>query len=113
MALRPAIPLRRDLRDEAPPDQAGIRQSERYRLISDYRLKTLLMDGPGWQDLEGVHVSLPDNRRRIRRYTLATAAGQEQRDKLMRAARREYQVLDNLSDRSILSVKGFTDTDSG
>ena len=35
-------------------DQAGIRQSERYRLISDYRLKTLLTDGPGWQDLEGV-----------------------------------------------------------
>jgi hypothetical protein len=35
-------------------DQAGIRQSQRYRSISDYKLKTLLMDGPGWQDWEGI-----------------------------------------------------------
>ncbi len=94
-------------------DQAGIRQSERYRLISDYRLKTLLMEGPGWQDWEGVHVSLPDTRRRIRRYTLSTAASKEQREMLIRAAKREYQVLDNLSHRGILGVKGFTDNEFG
>src|SRR5437763_364457 len=35
-------------------EQAGIRQSERYRLISDYRLKQLPMEGHGWQDWEGV-----------------------------------------------------------
>jgi hypothetical protein len=110
--------LRSELPDADPcvgrgMEQAGIRQSEKYRLISDYRLKTLMMEGPGWQDWEGVHVSLPDNRRRIRRYTLAAAASKDQRDMLIRAAKREYQVLDNLSHRGILAVKGFTDNEYG
>ncbi len=94
-------------------EQAGIRQSERYRTISDYRLKSLLMEGPGWQDWEGVHVSLPDNRRRIRRYTLSTAASDEERSTLLRAARREYQILDGLNHPHILGVKGFTDNEFG
>jgi ABC-type transport system substrate-binding protein len=72
-----------------------------------------MMEGPGWQDWAGVHVSLPDNRRRIRRYTLAAAASKDQRDMLIRAAKREYQVLDNLSHRGILAVKGFTDNEYG
>lgn len=94
-------------------DQAGIRTSERYKTIADYRLKSLLMEGPGWQDWEGIHVSLPDNRRRIRRYTLATAASDEQRQTLLRAAKREYQILDSLSHPGILGVKGFTDNEFG
>jgi serine/threonine protein kinase len=94
-------------------EQAGIRQSERYRVISDYRLKQLLMEGRGWQDWEGVHVSLPENSRRIRRYTLAAAASEEERQMLLRAARREYQILDGLNHPGILGVKGFTDNQYG
>lgn len=94
-------------------ETAGIRQSERYRTIADYRLKALLMEGPGWQDWEGVHVSLKDNKRRIRRYTLANVANMNERDTLLRAAKREYQILDNLSHRGILGVKDFKDHEFG
>jgi serine/threonine protein kinase len=94
-------------------EQAGIRQSERHRVISDYRLRALLMEGPGWQDWEGQHVSVPDNRRRVRRYTIASAATAEQRETLKRAARREFQVLEGLAHPGILSVRGFTENEFG
>jgi hypothetical protein len=60
-------------------EQAGIRPSQKSRRVGDYILGDLIADGPGYQDRLGKHVSIENNFRRIRQYTVAQATSEDQR----------------------------------
>lgn len=73
-------------------DQAGVRQSQALRRAGHYELKDLIAEGEGWQDFETVHTGLGE-KRRIRLYLVGRAQSEEERDALLRAAKREYHLL--------------------
>lgn len=74
-------------------EQAGIRPSQRSRRIGDYVLGDLLFDGPGYQDRLAKHPSFENVFRRVRQYTVAQALSEEERQRLKRAAAREFQII--------------------
>ncbi len=77
-------------------EAAGIRESQRKRQVSDFNLKEIIDDGPGYQDWSAVHVRFDHLRRRIRIYPVAETASAEQRRTVERAADREAQILESL-----------------
>lgn len=58
-------------------EQSGIRPSQRSRRVGDYVLEKLLVDGPGYQDRLAKHASFDDVHCRVRQYTVAQAASEE------------------------------------
>jgi hypothetical protein len=92
--------------------QAGIRQSLRDRRVGDYELKEVIGEGEGFQDFAAIHVS-QGTRRRVRLYAYAQAASKEARERLMRSAAREFQVLEGIEHPNILRVLDYRDTDRG
>ena len=85
-------------------EQAGIRQSQRSRRISDYVLENLIGEGPGYQDWQACHVQIPDSKRRVRLYLVRAGATPEERERIQKAALREYQILESLSHPGILPL---------
>lgn len=51
-------------------EQAGIRQSQRLRKVSDYKLDELIDQGVGYQDWKATHTQLSNSQRRVRLYEL-------------------------------------------
>jgi len=94
-------------------EQAGIRPSQRSRRIGDYVLGELLFDGPGYQDRLAQHPSFADVYRRVRQYTVARAATEEDRKRLRRAAAREFQILQTLEHQGILPVIDYKEHENG
>ena len=94
-------------------DQAGIRASQRHRKVSDYLLEHIIGDGPGYQDWLATHVRLPDVKRRVRLYHVRTESSREDREKLERAALREFQLLETLQHPGILRIYGFSEHELG
>jgi serine/threonine protein kinase len=96
-------------------EQAGIRQSQRARRVGDYRLTKLIFENPLglYQDWEAEHFQLPTSKRFIRLYLAAASASSSERETLKRAARREYEILDNLRHPNILLVQQYTEHESG
>jgi serine/threonine protein kinase len=92
--------------------QAGIRASLRDRRVGDYELQEVIGEGEGFQDFAAKHVS-QGSRRRVRLYAYAQAASKEARARLMRAAAREFQVLEGIEHPNILRVLDYRDTDRG
>ena len=90
-------------------DQAGIRESQRLKKVSDYELDQLIDEGPGYQDWRATHTKLKDIRRRVRIYNIRTGATSEDRDTIERAAQREAQLLETLQHQGILRREGFTE----
>ena len=82
--------------------QAGLQPARHSRTLADYRLVKPIAEGPYWQDWLGEHVSLANNRRRVRIYSAGNSQGREQRELLERAARREFQLLESLSHPGII-----------
>src|SRR6056297_2080762 len=60
-------------------DDSGIRPSQKSRRIGDFVLGELIADGPGYQDRIAEHVSVKNDFRRVRLYTVAAADSEEDR----------------------------------
>lgn len=93
-------------------EQAGIRPSNKSRRIGDYQLGTLLREVEGYQDWEGTHVSVKA-KRRIRIYSFAQGMSAQARADLVRAATREFQILEGIEHPGILKVLDFKEMDLG
>ncbi|WP_182870885.1 BREX system serine/threonine kinase PglW [Stieleria mannarensis] len=94
-------------------EQAGIRPSQRSRRVGDYVLGELLEDGPGFQDRLAKHASFDDVHCRVRQYTVAQAATEEDRQRLKRAAAREFQIIQSLNHPNILPVLDYREHELG
>lgn len=94
-------------------EQAGIRPSQRLRRVGDYALGDLLDDGPGYQDRLARHASFEDVHCRVRQYTVAQAASEEDRQRLKRAAAREFQIIQSLNHPNILPVLDYREHELG
>ncbi len=93
-------------------EQAGVRAAKRARRISDYELGQLLGEGEGWQDFAAKHVST-SVARRVRIYPYLREASPESRDRLARAAQREFKVLEGVEHPGILRARDFRETELG
>ena len=94
-------------------EQAGIRPSQRARRVGDYVLGELLADGVGYQDWLAKHVSFDNVYCRVRQYTLAQASSEEERQRLRRAAAREFQIIQSLDHPGILPVLDYKEHENG
>lgn len=94
-------------------EQAGIRPSQRSRRVGDYILGDLLFDGPGYQDRLAKHASFDDVFCRVRQYTVAQAASEDDRQRLKRAAAREFQIIQSLDHQGILRVRDYKEHENG
>lgn len=94
-------------------EQAGIRPSQRSRRIGDYVLGDLLFDGPGYQDRLAKHPTIEKTFRRVRQYTVAQALSEEERQRLKRAAIREFQIIQTLEHQGILPVLDYKEHENG
>ncbi len=93
--------------------EAGIRPSNKYRQVGDYRLGKLLSEGEGFQDWEAQHISIDTVHRRVRIYTVATASSPDIRATRVRQARREFEILEGIDHPGILKVKDYKETELG
>jgi hypothetical protein len=94
-------------------DRAGIRPSQRNRKVSDYILEHLIDEGPGYQDWQASHSQVAESKRRVRLYLVRTEATAEDRQRIERAALREFQILETLGHPGILKANNFTEHEVG
>ena len=94
-------------------EQAGVRPSQRSRRMGDYILGDLIFDGPGYQDRLAKHPSFENVFCRVRQYTVAQAASEEDRQRLKRAAAREFQIIRTLDHTNILPVLDYKEHELG
>jgi serine/threonine protein kinase len=93
---------------------AGIRPSRRSQQVGPYILEQPpFAEGAGWQDFLGVHRDLPDQTRRIRIYLVERAASREARATLLRAAQREYRILQGITHPGIVQVESYEEHERG
>lgn len=93
--------------------EAGIRPSNKHRQVGDYRLGRLIEEGESFQDWEARHVAIETAWRRVRLYTVASAASPEARGARVRQARREFQVLEGIDHPGILRAREYKETAQG
>ena len=93
-------------------DEIGLRPSVRADQVGDYKLGDLLEDGPTWQDYEASHVALKV-KRRIRRYPVPKGVPAEQRQSVLAAARREFEILEGIRHEGIVSPQAYHETEAG
>jgi serine/threonine protein kinase len=94
-------------------EQAGIRTSQRARRVGDYVLGELLADGIGYQDWLAKHASFENVFCRVRQYTVAQASSEEERQRLKRAAAREFQIIQSLDHPGVLPVLDYKEHENG
>lgn len=75
--------------------RAGVRKSVKHRRVGNLLVsEDPIAEGPAWQDHLAQHPSLGEARR-VRFYLVDKAASEEERGAILRAAKREYSVLEN------------------
>lgn len=94
-------------------DDSGIRPSQKSRRIGDFVLGELIADGPGYQDRIAEHVSVQNDFRRVRMYTVAGADTEEDRQRRKRAAIREYEIIRSLNHPNVLPVTDYKEHELG
>ncbi|MCZ2341285.1 MAG: BREX system serine/threonine kinase PglW [Bacteroidales bacterium] len=94
-------------------ENAGIRPSQRSRRVGDYILGALIFDGPGYQDRLAKHASFDNVFCRVRQYTVAQASSEDDRQRLKRAAAREFQIIQTLDHQNILPVLDYKEHENG
>ena len=94
-------------------EQVGIRPSQRSRRVGDYILGDLIFDGPGYQDRLAKHASFDNVFCLVRQYTVAQASSEEDRQRLKRAAAREFQIIQTLDHQNILPVLDYKEHELG
>ncbi|MEW6474682.1 MAG: BREX system serine/threonine kinase PglW [Actinomycetota bacterium] len=82
--------------------QAGLRPSQQARRVEDYDLGALLDEDTGWQDWAANHRAMPQVQRRIRIWLAEGTLTKEERDRLVRAAHREFRLLEGVQHPSIV-----------
>ncbi len=91
----------------------GIRPPQRSRRVGDYQLERVLAETDFHQDWLARHVSLPEVKRRVRLYPVKRTLSARQRDLLVDAARREFQLLEGIRHPAILRAADFIDSEQG
>lgn len=94
----------------------GISHSTAHlRFGDDWKLEPRALDaGPGWEDRLAVRDDgLVQESGRVRIYLAGAAASEEQRAKVDRAARREYQVLQGINHRGIVQAAQIREHQGG
>ncbi|QDT95269.1 BREX system serine/threonine kinase PglW [Gimesia aquarii] len=94
-------------------DDSGIRPSQKSRRIGDFVLGELIADGPGYQDRIAEHVTVKNDFRRVRLYTVAGADTEEDRQRRKRAAIREYEIIRSLNHPYVLPVTDYKEHELG
>ena len=94
-------------------EQAGIRPSQRRYRVGDYVLDEVVANGPGYQDWRASHAQVSETKRWVRLYLVRTEASAEDRQKIERAAEREFRLLDMFQHPGILRTHGFTPHELG
>ncbi len=94
-------------------EQACIRPSQRSRRVGDYILGDLIFDGPDYQDRLAKHASFDNVFCRVRQYSVAQAASEDDRQRLRRAAAREFQIIQTLDHPNILPVLDYKEHEHG
>ena len=94
-------------------EQAGVRRSQKARRVGDYQLGRLMLDGPAFQDFEATHVAMPNVARRVRIYQIPRGAGADTRQMIVRAAQREFQILEGINHPAILRAIDYKDQELG
>jgi serine/threonine protein kinase len=94
-------------------EEAGIRPSQRARKVGDYKLDELLYEGPTYQDWAATHVALEKERARVRIYVVDPGASEEARASVVKAAKREYAILNGINHPGILRARGYTEHERG
>ena len=100
-------------RIERALEQAGIRESLRWRRVGDYRLRELVEDTPTWQEWSAFHTDLPDIERRVRIYLARERVGAGTNRALERAAERELRLLEGIDHPGIQRPRDFKQHDLG
>lgn len=75
--------------------KAGVRPSASHRKVGEYELKQLLREGPGWQDFALSNPKQKGGKPRLARvYNVIQEEDTQVRERLERAAEREFRLLD-------------------
>lgn len=94
-------------------EQAGIRPSLKWRKVGDYLLEELLSEGPTYQDWLATHTALKKVQRRVHLYPASVGASKEIRERLIRAARREFEILEGIQHPGILRAVDYREHERG
>ncbi|MET8142266.1 BREX system serine/threonine kinase PglW [Sphaerisporangium sp. NPDC005288] len=110
---RDVIDRERSVRLAKVIERAGVRRSVRHRTVGNLLLDdNPLAEGPGWQDYLGRHTAL-DRVRRVRFYIRDAQASDEEKMASLRAARREFGILENVSHPGIAQAIEFYEHERG
>jgi len=95
-------------------DEAGIRPKQSARRVGDYNLERLVFEGNLFQDWSAVHRSRPNTRRRIRIYAVpAGTAASVSKETVLRAANREFELLQSADHPGILRAHEYVEHELG
>lgn len=94
-------------------EAVGIQRTNKYRRVENYTLDEHLFSGPGFQDFRASHNTLKDLHRRIRRFNVAEAATEDSRDRIRRAALREFRLLSGVDHPHVVNALDYKDTELG
>lgn len=96
-------------------EQAGIRPSQQARRVGSYELEELLYQSPTdtYQDWVATNSQFTATKRRVRIYNIARNTSELDREFLRRAARREFQILEEIDHAGILRVHDFIEHELG
>lgn len=94
-------------------DELGLRRRSSSATVSDYKLKSLLLEHDRFQDWEGVHSRIENDRRRIRIFPYAQKAASSEKSERKDLALREYKLLNPIHHAGILRPLQLTDCEIG
>ncbi|MBF0108902.1 MAG: NERD domain-containing protein [Magnetococcales bacterium] len=93
-------------------EKAGIRRANTYRRVGQYQLGHLLAEEDFYQEWEARHVTLEKIFRRVRIYS-ASSREKGTREAIIRAARREFQILEGIEHPGILRAENYVEHELG
>lgn len=93
-------------------EEAGIRPSNKCRKVGQYQLGALLAEEDIYQEWEAQHVALEKTRRRVRIYPVA-AREKLAREVIIRAAQREFQILEGIEHPGFLRAENYLEHELG
>lgn len=96
-------------------EQAGVRPSRQSRRVGVYDLGELLYQSPtdAYQDWAATNSQFTSTKRRVRIYNIKRNTSELDRESSRRAARREFQILEDIDHPGILKVHDFVEHELG
>lgn len=93
-------------------EEMGIGRSNKYRRVGQYDLGNLLAEEDIYQEWEAQHVTLEKTRRRVRIYSVSSK-DKITRETIIRAAQREFQILEGIEHPGILRAENYVEHELG